>query len=97
MATNHNEHADADAQIKTDIITLTRYLTEAQHDLGSYATGDFTYVLTWPLLLPKLIFQTDCYATPFNSHSKALRRSLSSIHVLEVRDHGKRLILGSIS
>ncbi|KAH8150143.1 uncharacterized protein LAJ45_05829 [Morchella importuna] len=37
-----NGKSNADAEIKTDIITLTRYLTEAQHDLGSYATGDFT-------------------------------------------------------
>ncbi|KAF8254174.1 inositol phosphatase [Wilcoxina mikolae CBS 423.85] len=30
------------AEVKTDIITLTRFLTEKQHDLGSHATGDFT-------------------------------------------------------
>lgn len=40
-----NGKSNADAEIKTDIITLTRYLTEAQHDLGSYATGDFTCAL----------------------------------------------------
>lgn len=37
-----NGKSNADTEIKTDIITLTRYLTETQHDLGSYATGDFT-------------------------------------------------------
>jgi len=33
---------DAPESINTDIITLTRYLTEQQSKLGSHATGDFT-------------------------------------------------------
>ncbi|KAF8475911.1 fructose-1,6-bisphosphatase class 1/Sedoheputulose-1,7-bisphosphatase [Kalaharituber pfeilii] len=33
---------DAPQSINTDIITLTRFLTEEQHKLGSHATGDFT-------------------------------------------------------
>lgn len=33
---------DAPQDINTDIITLTRFLTEEQHKLGSHATGDFT-------------------------------------------------------
>lgn len=33
---------DSPQDINTDIITLTRYLTEQQHNLGSHATGDFT-------------------------------------------------------
>jgi len=37
-----NGKTDSDSEVKTDIITLTRFLTEKQHDLGSHATGDFT-------------------------------------------------------
>ena len=33
----------ADHAIDTDIITLTRYLTEQEHKLPTHATGDFTY------------------------------------------------------
>lgn len=40
MASNGN--GSADTTVKTDIITLTRFLTEEQHKLGSHATGDFT-------------------------------------------------------
>ncbi|KAF3905381.1 hypothetical protein ABW21_db0204018 [Orbilia brochopaga] len=30
------------SEVQTDIVTLTRYLTETEHSLGSTATGDFT-------------------------------------------------------
>jgi fructose-1,6-bisphosphatase I len=35
------------SEVKTDIITLTRFLTEEQHRLGPHATGDFTWVTLW--------------------------------------------------
>ncbi|KAL7273806.1 Fructose-1,6-bisphosphatase [Rhizina undulata] len=40
MVSNGKENADS--EVKTDIITLTRFLTEQQTKLGSFATGDFT-------------------------------------------------------
>ncbi|KAK6541278.1 Fructose-1,6-bisphosphatase, variant 3 [Orbilia ellipsospora] len=38
----HSNGFKVNSEIQTDIITLTRYLTETQHALGSTATGDFT-------------------------------------------------------
>lgn len=38
MASN----GDQDSEVKTDIITLTRFLTEKQAEIGHLATGDFT-------------------------------------------------------
>ncbi len=71
MATNGNE---SNEKVNTDIITLTRFLTEEQSK-HKEATGDFTYV---PLKKYKR-FQTnffdplpDFYAMPFNLRSRAL-------------------------
>ncbi|KAJ6262780.1 hypothetical protein Dda_1337 [Drechslerella dactyloides] len=33
------------SEVQTDIVTLTRYLTESEHALGTTATGDFTYYI----------------------------------------------------
>jgi hypothetical protein len=42
MENGHN--GNGITPVPTDIITLTRFLTEQQSKLGSYATGDFTFV-----------------------------------------------------
>jgi fructose-1,6-bisphosphatase I len=44
MASSGNEGGPAQEKINTDIITLTRFLTEGQTKYQD-ATGDFTYVL----------------------------------------------------
>lgn len=55
-----NGHATSDSEVKTDIITLTRFLTEAQHELGSYATGDFTYALPRHQMLQNITTESSC-------------------------------------
>ena len=49
MASDSNGNGDAKGAsptINTDIVTLTRFLTEEQAK-HKEATGDFTYVLLW--------------------------------------------------
>jgi len=41
-STGNGSGHHGDSEVKTDIITLTRFLTEEQHRLGPHATGDFT-------------------------------------------------------
>jgi fructose-1,6-bisphosphatase I len=43
MSSNGPQNGTGDGEVKTDIITLTRFLTERQNELGNNATGDFTY------------------------------------------------------
>ena len=58
--------------INTEIITLTRFLTEEQHK-HKEATGDFTSVLAILWILTMSIEQTlGFYATPCSSLSRAL-------------------------
>ncbi|KAI5802259.1 fructose-1,6-bisphosphatase class 1/Sedoheputulose-1,7-bisphosphatase [Pyronema domesticum] len=42
MSSNSTQHGTGDGEVKTNIITLTRFLTERQNELGNHATGDFT-------------------------------------------------------
>jgi len=42
MSSSPPNGRDPDGEVKTDIITLTRFLTESQAELGAHATGDFT-------------------------------------------------------
>ena len=45
MATVNSSSPQGDnhgPEVKTNIITLTRFLTEGQAELGDHATGDFT-------------------------------------------------------
>lgn len=61
-------------KIKTDIVTLTRFLTEEQAKHPE-ATGDFTYGLNitpMSLVLRYLTKSLGSYAMPFNLLSKAL-------------------------
>lgn len=51
MANNGNGPAVGQENINTDIITLTRFLTEEQTNYPE-ASGDFTYVYVIPYLQP---------------------------------------------
>lgn len=71
MATNGNE---SNEKVNTDIITLTRFLTEEQSK-HKEATGDFTYVSLQKYKKSQAnVFDPlpDFYAMPFNSHSRVL-------------------------
>ena len=69
MATNGN--GEGGEKINTDIITLTRFLTEEQTK-HKEATGDFTYVecQKTPEREELTGLVIDYYAMPFNSHSR---------------------------
>lgn len=74
-STGNGSGHHGDSEVKTDIITLTRFLTEEQHRLGPHATGDFTFVAlasstdgVW-----LIIIELDYYVMLSSSHSRALR------------------------
>jgi len=80
-STGNGSGRHGDSEVKTDIITLTRFLTEEQHRLGPHATGDFTFVAlvssTDGLWL--IIVEIDCCVMLSSSHLRVLRTALPRI------------------
>jgi len=81
-STGNGSGHHGDSEVKTDIITLTRFLTEEQHRLGPHATGDFTFVTLVSLAdgLWLIIIEIDCYAMLSSSHSRVLRTAPPRIY-----------------
>lgn len=77
MASNGQSH-DAE-KINTDIITLTRFLTEEQTK-HKEATGDFTYATFPSQGADNGLTSVDFFAMPYNSHSRALPTTFGEQH-----------------
>ena len=68
MASNNNNNLQLE-QVNTDIITLTRFLTEEQAKHAE-ATGDFTWAAPSALQIEEILTAClDCSAMPSNSRS----------------------------
>jgi hypothetical protein len=78
MATNSDQQNQQE-KINTDIITLTRFLTEEQSK-HKEATGDFTCVKRRRYVRPELMYHPDFYAMPFNLRSRALPTTFGEPH-----------------
>ena len=80
-----NGNGDAGAvgreTINTDIVTLTRFLTEEQSK-HKEATGDFTYACRSLALQNDTNSETGSFATHFNSPSRASPTTSGELHLL---------------